>query len=60
MSANVQSKTAAILAIGDELLTGRTRDANIHFLGHWLTERGIAMAEARIVGDFPVLFPGGR
>ena len=51
MSANVQSKTAAILAIGDELLTGRTRDANIHFLGHWLTERGIAMAEARIVGD---------
>lgn len=43
--------TAAILAIGDELLSGRTRDANIHFLASWLTERGVALGEARIVGD---------
>jgi molybdenum cofactor synthesis domain-containing protein len=44
-------KTAAILAIGDELLSGRTRDANIHYLGGWLTDRGVAFGEARIVGD---------
>ncbi len=44
-------KTAAILAIGDELLSGRTRDANMHYLACWLTERGVALKEARIVGD---------
>jgi len=44
-------KTAAILAIGDELLSGRTRDANIGFLAAWLTDRAIALKEARIVAD---------
>ena len=44
-------KTAAILAIGDELLSGRTRDANIGYLAGWLTERAIALKEARIVAD---------
>ncbi len=44
-------KTAAALAIGDELLSGRTRDGNIHHLAGWLTERGVALAEARIVSD---------
>lgn len=44
-------KTAAILAIGDELLSGRTRDANIFHLAGWLTERAIALKEARIVAD---------
>jgi molybdenum cofactor synthesis domain-containing protein len=45
------ARTAAILAIGDELLSGRTRDANIHFLAGWLGDRAIALKEARIVGD---------
>ncbi len=44
-------RTAAILAIGDELLSGRTRDANIHFLSGWLAERAIGLREARIVAD---------
>ncbi len=44
-------KTAGILAIGDELLSGRTRDMNIHFLAGWLADRGIRTGEARIVGD---------
>lgn len=44
-------RTAAIVAIGDELLSGRTRDANIHFLAGWLGERAIALKEARIVAD---------
>jgi len=47
----MQKRTAAILAIGDELLSGRTRDSNIHFLAVWLAERAISLAEARIVGD---------
>lgn len=44
-------KTAAILAIGDELLSGRTRDANMHFLAGWLSERAISLKEARVVAD---------
>lgn len=44
-------KSAAILVIGDELLSGRTRDVNMHHLAGWLTERGVALKEARFVGD---------
>ncbi len=51
MEVSPQRKTAAILAIGDELLSGRTRDANIHYLAGWLTERAVALVEARIVPD---------
>lgn len=47
----MKHKSAAILAIGDELLSGRTRDANMHYLAGWLTERAIALKEARIVAD---------
>lgn len=47
----MQERTAAILAIGDELLSGRTRDANIHHLAGWLTARAVALKEARIVAD---------
>lgn len=46
-----EQKTAAILAIGDELLSGWTRDANMYFLAGWLTDRGVALKEARVVGD---------
>ncbi|MGV6801133.1 MAG: competence/damage-inducible protein A [bacterium] len=45
------SKTAVIIAIGDELLSGRTRDANIHYLAKWLNQRGIALCEVRIIAD---------
>jgi molybdenum cofactor synthesis domain-containing protein len=44
-------KSAAILVIGDEILSGRTRDANLHHLAGWLCERGVALKEARVVGD---------
>lgn len=43
--------TAAMLVIGDEILSGRTRDANMHFLAGELTRRGIALTEVRIVSD---------
>ena len=43
--------TAAMLVIGDEILSGRTRDSNMHHLANALTGRGIRLAEARIVPD---------
>ena len=43
--------TAAMLVIGDEILSGRTRDANMHHLAGVLTEAGIALLEVRIVPD---------
>ncbi len=43
--------TAAMLVIGDEILSGRTRDANMHFLAGELTKHGITLAEVRIVSD---------
>ncbi|CUH40583.1 NMN amidohydrolase-like protein YfaY [Jannaschia seosinensis] len=43
--------TAAMLVIGDEILSGRTRDANMHHLAGQLTGRGITLGEVRIVSD---------
>lgn len=43
--------TAAMLVIGDEILSGRTRDSNMHHLANELTGRGIRLAEARVVPD---------
>ena len=43
--------TAAMLVIGDEILSGRTRDANMFFLAGELTKRGVDLQEVRIVSD---------
>lgn len=43
--------TAAMLVIGDEILSGRTRDANMHYLAGELTRHGIDLREVRIVTD---------
>ncbi|MCY0147151.1 competence/damage-inducible protein A [Hoeflea sp. G2-23] len=43
--------TAAALAIGDELLSGRTKDKNIGHLAEMLTAAGIELEEVRIVPD---------
>jgi len=43
--------TAAMLVIGDEILSGRTRDANMHHLAGELIGRGIRLREVRIVPD---------
>ena len=43
--------TAAMLAIGDELLSGRTKDKNIGHLAEVLTLKGIDLKEVRIVSD---------
>ena len=43
--------TAAMLVIGDEILSGRTRDTNMYHLAGLLTEAGITLAEVRVVSD---------
>ncbi|WP_170329660.1 competence/damage-inducible protein A [Ruegeria arenilitoris] len=43
--------TAAMLVIGDEILSGRTRDANMHYLAGELSKHGIDLKEVRIVSD---------
>lgn len=43
--------TAAMLVIGDEILSGRTRDANMYHLAGHLTAAGIDLAEVRVVSD---------
>lgn len=43
--------TAAMLVIGDEILSGRTREANMHHLAGHLSEAGIDLKEVRIVSD---------
>lgn len=46
-----QSVTASMVAIGDELLSGRTKDRNVGHLADILTAIGIELKEVRIVGD---------
>ncbi|MEM9269937.1 MAG: molybdopterin-binding protein [Pseudomonadota bacterium] len=43
--------TAAMVVIGDEILSGRTRDANMNHLAIRLTELGIDLREVRVVSD---------
>lgn len=43
--------TAAMLVIADEILSGRTRDSNLHHLAGELTRHGIRLMEARVVAD---------
>jgi molybdenum cofactor synthesis domain-containing protein len=43
--------TAALLVIGDEILSGRTQDKNIAQLASWLNVQGIRLAEVRVVAD---------
>jgi len=43
--------TAALLIIGDEILSGRTQDANLAYLAKWLGVQGIRLKEARVVAD---------
>lgn len=43
--------TAALLIIGDEILTGRTKDRNIGYIAEYLTGIGVDLCEVRIVPD---------
>jgi molybdenum cofactor synthesis domain-containing protein len=43
--------TAALLVIGDEILSGRTKDKNIGYIAEYLTAIGIDLKEVRVVPD---------
>ncbi len=43
--------TAAVLVIGDEILSGRTKDKNIGYIAEYLTNMGIDLKEVRVVPD---------
>jgi molybdenum cofactor synthesis domain-containing protein len=45
------SVTAALLVIGDEILSGRTKDKNIGYIAEYLTNIGIDLKEVRVVAD---------
>ena len=46
-----EQPTAAVLVIGNEILSGRTRDANLPYIAGKLSAMGIVLAEARVVPD---------
>jgi molybdenum cofactor synthesis domain-containing protein len=43
--------TAALIVIGDEILSGRTQDKNVAQVALWLNDQGIRLAEVRVVPD---------
>lgn len=51
--ATAPAPTAGVLLIGNELLSGKTQDANLSFLGVELSKLGIRLEEARVVRDDP-------
>lgn len=46
--------TAAVVVIGNEILSGRTQDANLAYLGQQLNAIGVRLREARVVADVEV------
>ncbi len=51
MSATAPVVTAAVLVIGDEILSGRTKDRNVGFIADYLTGIGVDLKEVRMVAD---------
>lgn len=48
---NTNDKTACFIIIGNEILSGRTQDTNLAYLGKWLAEQGINCTHTRIIPD---------
>ncbi|HEX4801667.1 MAG TPA: molybdopterin-binding protein [Sphingomicrobium sp.] len=51
MSDQSRNWTAALVVIGDEILSGRTQDKNVAQVATWLNQQGIRLAEVRVVPD---------
>ena len=51
MSESNRIYTAALIVIGDEILSGRTHDANIAQVASWLGVQGIRLSEVRVIAD---------
>ncbi|HPF46743.1 MAG: competence/damage-inducible protein A [Alphaproteobacteria bacterium] len=47
----VKKVKAALIVIGDEILSGRTQDANINYIAKWLGNLGIILDEVRVIPD---------
>ncbi len=58
MSEDQKTVTAALIVIGNEVLSGRTRDANIQYLGVSLNAIGIRLAEVRVIPDVTAVIVG--
>src|SRR3954467_1504675 len=50
-SSSGERVTAAVLIIGDEILSGRTQDVNLNAIAKYLATYGVDLAEARVVPD---------
>ena len=51
LGAESKQWTAALIVIGDEILSGRTQDKNVSQVALWLNDQGIRLAEVRVVPD---------
>ena len=47
----IKKVKAALIIIGDEILSGRTHDANLNYIAKWLANLGIILDEVRIIPD---------
>jgi len=47
----VKKVKAALIIIGDEILSGRTHDANLNYIAKWLGDLGIILDEVRVIPD---------
>ena len=50
---NKEIYTAALIIIGDEILSGRTKDANTPYIGEKLSDGGVRLREVRVIPDDP-------
>jgi len=51
MTGEAEAVTAAVLVIGDEILSGRTQDQNSHYIARYLADIGVDTREIRVVAD---------
>jgi molybdenum cofactor synthesis domain-containing protein len=51
MAGEAEAVTAAVLVIGDEILSGRTQDQNSHYIAKYLADIGVDTREIRVVPD---------
>ena len=51
MNKTKEKVNAAIVIIGNEILSGRTQDVNVVHLSNWLNELGVKVEEVRVIPD---------
>ena len=51
MNKSKEKVNAAIVIIGNEILSGRTQDVNVVAISTWLNELGVKLEEVRVIPD---------